>query len=210
MRSVDALAPVHYTYVHRRASDGSVFYVGKGKNRRAWSKDRKNRHWHNIVNKHGLVVEVVKDGMPEACALALERIFISIIGRENLTNLTDGGEGGTGYRPPPETRAKMSAAKKGKPRGPVPQWVRDKISASHMGLKPTKEALENMSKAKKGRFLGRESPSYKHEILRFEHIDGSIFEGTRGDFILQYGMANGCVSSVISGRQKTVRGWKKI
>jgi hypothetical protein len=156
------------------------------------------------------MVEIVKDGMKEPCALTLERIAISKIGRDNLVNLTDGGEGATGYYPSPEVKAKMSAAKKGKPRGPVPQWVREKISASRMGLRPTKEALENMSRAKKGRFKGRESPTYKHEVIRFEHRDGSIFEGTRGDFILKYGAGSSCVSAVIAGKQKTVKGWRRI
>lgn len=208
MRSSTPLDPVHYTYIHRRASDRKIFYVGKGKNRRAWSNDRKNLHWRRTVAKHGLIVEVVKDGMKEPCALTLERILVGMIGRENLVNLTDGGEGGTGYIPPPEVRAKMSAAKKGKPRGPVPQHVKDKIRASHIGLKATDQARENMRKAKVGKNVGRLSPSYDHTIRHFVHQDGYVFIGTRGDFIAKHGLADGCVSSVISGKQKTVKGWK--
>lgn len=54
-----------YVYLHRRATDGRVFYVGKGVSTRAWRKDKRNQHWKNIVKKHGYIVEIVQDGMQE-------------------------------------------------------------------------------------------------------------------------------------------------
>ena len=41
---------VYYVYVHRRNDTNEVFYVGKGKNRRAYSKTGRNQHWCNIAN----------------------------------------------------------------------------------------------------------------------------------------------------------------
>lgn len=205
MKSADER--VHYTYVHRRKTDGRVFYVGKGKGRRAWSMDRKNIHWRRIEAKHGFSVQIVLNRVHEPCALTMEKILISAIGRDNLTNLTDGGEGATGYFPPPHVRKKMSLAKKGKPRGPTPEWVREKIRKSHMGLRPTKEALRKMSLAKIGKNAGRDGPTYDHKVRSFLHIDGYIFTGTRADFITEFQLAHGCVSSLISGRRKTVKGW---
>lgn len=199
---------IHYTYVHRRATDGRVFYVGKGKGRRAWSTDRKNIHWRRVQAKHGFSVQIVLDRVHEPCALTMEKILISAIGRGNLTNLTDGGEGATGYFPPEHVRKKMSLAKKGKPRGPTPEWVREKIRQSHIGLRPTNEALRNMSLAKIGKSLGRSSPSYDHTVRSFQHRDGYLFTGTRGDFIKEFQLADGCVSNLMSGKRKTVKGWK--
>ena len=104
----------HYVYVHRRATDRSVFYVGKGKDRRAWDRQGRNRHWRHIVQKHGFEVEVIKATMPEACALSLERALIAALGREHLANVVDGGGGTSGWKHSPETRARIGAFHKGR------------------------------------------------------------------------------------------------
>lgn len=40
----------YYLYRHIRLDTGNVFYVGIGTGRRAWKKENRNKHWHNIVN----------------------------------------------------------------------------------------------------------------------------------------------------------------
>jgi hypothetical protein len=104
-----------YVYVHRRASDGRVFYVGKGHGNRAWSTAR-NKHWHRVAKKHGLKVEIFQDGLQEWYAFELEMGLIALYGRENLCNMTDGGEGTSGFKHCEETRLAQSTALKGKPR----------------------------------------------------------------------------------------------
>jgi len=92
--------PEFYVYTHRRATDGQVFYVGKGRGRRAFERSRGNPHWHNVVNKHGLEVVLVATGLDEETAFDTERQLISFyrsIGLR-LANMTDGGEGASGYR----------------------------------------------------------------------------------------------------------------
>lgn len=84
----------YYVYLHRKKTDGSVFYVGKGKKYRAWSK-RRTLHWKRVVNKHGLIVEIVKDGLSEEDAFGLEKKIISEL-KVELINITDGGEGKSG------------------------------------------------------------------------------------------------------------------
>lgn len=96
--------PVFYVYFHKRP-DGSIFYVGKGKNDRAWYKRNRNKHWWNVVNKHGSFdVEIVKSGLTEQEAFELEAKYVNEIGIDNLTNMTMGGISTTGYRHTEETR----------------------------------------------------------------------------------------------------------
>lgn len=207
-RSADPSAPVHYVYLHRRATDGSIFYVGKGKNRRAWSRDRKNPWWRHIVAKHDFYVQIIRSHMVEPCALTIEKIVIAKVGRQFLANLTDGGEGSTGYIPGPEVRAKMSAAKKGISRGPVPEHIRRKIAASHIGLRPTEQSRAKMRAAHIGKHVGKDNATYDHTPRSFTHPDHGIFEGTRAEFIAKYQLRDSCVSVLISGKQKSVKGWK--
>ncbi len=88
-----------YLYVHRKETDNSIFYVGKGQGDRAWATRKRNPHWHNVAKKHGLVVEVVLDGLTESQAFKLEVELILWYGRKNigtgsLTNIHCGGKGG--------------------------------------------------------------------------------------------------------------------
>lgn len=152
----DSTPKQFYVYVHRRASDGRVFYVGKGTGRRAWALNGRNKHWHNIVAKHGCSVEIAQYGMQEWWAFELERDLISSYGRESLCNLTDGGDGASGAKRSIEVRKRMSdfnpmknpihraavsAAKKGKKRpdlsiNPVMSrpGVKEKVSGENSGV----------------------------------------------------------------------------
>ena len=48
----------YYLYVHRKATDGSIFYVGKGKGDRWRSTNRTNKHWQNTATKYGAIVDI--------------------------------------------------------------------------------------------------------------------------------------------------------
>lgn len=118
-----------YIYIHRRLADDKVFYVGKGCGNRAWSRDRRNRHWLNVVAKHGYSVEIIESGLQSWYAYEREVDVIAKF-REagcNLTNRTDGGDGVIGYEYTDGHRAKLSEASKA-------NWkcaeYREKISAS--------------------------------------------------------------------------------
>lgn len=101
--------PIFYVYVHKRPIVGTVFYVGKGRDERAWVEKDRNPHWRNVVNKHGgFEVEIIKEGMTEPEAYAFEAETILKYGIENLTNQTLGGISTTGYRHSDETRSLQS------------------------------------------------------------------------------------------------------
>jgi hypothetical protein len=235
----------HYVYLHIRRSDRSVFYVGKGKGRRAWATTGRNKWWKYIVNKHGFLVKILTDNLKESMAFSLEKVVIAALrGIANLTNVVEGGGGICGWKHSdeakakisafnkgkklspkaldnlsfyrrerkrsPEERLKMSLAKKGKSRPSPSEETRKKISISHIGIRPSLETLKKMSESKKGKCLGKLSPTYDHTIRIFHHIRHGIFEGTRGEFILKYKLGSSCVSDVINAKQKSVKGWRLI
>ena len=92
-----------YVYLHKKKTNGEVFYVGKGKNWRATNKTQRNKFWKRVVKKYGLVVEIVEKDIQEWYAHELEKDLIALYGRRDqgsgpLVNLTDGGEGSSGYK----------------------------------------------------------------------------------------------------------------
>jgi hypothetical protein len=116
---------MHYTYIHRRESDNAVFYVGKGKDRRAWSCNR-GQHWKNTVAKHGLKVEVCAEWPTEAEAFEHEKFLILCFKDMGckLINQTDGGEGASGRAMSEAHKAIISASHKGKAKS---EQAREKI-----------------------------------------------------------------------------------
>ena len=76
----------YYVYCHRDRA-GNVFYVGKGVERRAWSRDRHGL-WHKYVQEYlggHYTVEIVEEGLSENEALSLEARMIRQY-REQLVN----------------------------------------------------------------------------------------------------------------------------
>ena len=108
-------------YQHRKKDTGELFYIGIGNNkRRATSTFKRSQLWHNIVNKHGLNVEITHSDICWEEACCIEQYLISFYGRRDLgtgilINMTDGGDGRYGAKISEETRIKMSNSHKGKP-----------------------------------------------------------------------------------------------
>lgn len=91
---------IYYVYTHIRLDKGTVFYVGKGRDKRAWIKRRGNAHWRSIVAKTEYSVEIVQSFMSEADAFLLEMWLIAKFRHSGLTlaNKTDGGDGVSGFK----------------------------------------------------------------------------------------------------------------
>jgi hypothetical protein len=144
---------MHYTYLHRRESDNAPFYIGKGKGKRAWAHASRNQHWKNTVAKHGLKVEIVAEWDDEEMAFEHEKFLIACfrdMGHQ-LVNITDGGEGVSGFvgfwsgkKQSDEHKAKNSSALTGKKKSP--------------------EHIKNAANAKIGKFFGPLSFNHKHKI----------------------------------------------
>jgi len=163
-----------YTYVHRRADTGEVFYIGKGSGKRYAATQGRSTFWKRIVAKHGIAIELIAYFFDEAAAFDHECMLIAEYraGGVMLSNLTDGGDGASGKVMSEEAKRLISIANKGRKREPFSDVTRAKMSASHLGKKQSAEAiaktaaahigmkrspetLARMSAALKGKGVGR-------------------------------------------------------
>jgi len=108
-----------FVYFHFTLNTNDVFYVGMGKNKnREISKCRgRNYDWYKLVKKNGFYAKKIHEGLTWKQALRAERYWISIFGRKdlgkgNLVNLTDGGEGTSGAKITAEQRKRLSDIQK--------------------------------------------------------------------------------------------------
>ncbi len=151
-----------YVYVHRRNDTGAPFYVGKGKGARLRVTQHRNPFWKRVAEKAGWSASVVLRDLDEELAHLAEMELIAkyrAIG-VRLTNLTDGGEGLSGYKRSPESieasvknrrgvkRPDVSARMKGIPKSAE---HRANLSAAKIGRKASEEARRAMSESRKGR-----------------------------------------------------------
>lgn len=100
-------------YVHRRQSDGQIFYIGIGKDpKRPYCKNR-NSFWKAYVEKYGSPdVQIVMTDLPHEDAKEVEMLLISMVGRRreggSLVNITAGG--GSPSMHDPDVREKVRLA----------------------------------------------------------------------------------------------------
>lgn len=209
----------YYVYIHRKASNGEIFYVGKGKNNRCTSVKNRSKCWKHIHNKHGVTCEIVANSLMENEAFLLEKKLIKDIGRRDLNlgtlvNLTDGGDGVTNYkitdarrlqikesstgrRHTDKTKELISAANKGKI---VSDVTKSKLSASKKGLLWTDELRASI--------IGKRKSNYK-SVICIE--TGDIYESA----VAASKAINGdpsLISKVCRGVRPSYRGfhWKFV
>jgi hypothetical protein len=168
-------AMAHYIYTHKRLDDGRVFYVGKGSGRRAWVTQHRNPYWKAVVAKAGgYTVDIAIDNLDEELSLLAEVELIhklKTIGAR-LTNLTDGGEGMSGFTIPSESIERRAAKMRGVKRPDISERMRGvpkteqckaKLSASRTGTKASDEARRKMSETRKGRVSSMLGKKHREE-----------------------------------------------
>lgn len=152
-----------YVYVHRRADNNAIFYVGKGKRDRATSQQR-NIYWKRVVAKHGFYLEKVATGLTEDQAFSLEIDLIAFYGRRNLCNLTDGGEGRSGSVQSTETKSKISKTMLGVKKS-------EKTKEKMKNAQNMPEARELRSLAMKGKIVSSNTRKKLSEKAKMQHKD---------------------------------------
>lgn len=107
---------MYYVYQHIKADTNEIFYVGKGMDNRAFKTTSRNDHWKRIVAKHGLKIEFVAKNLTEELAFLVEAETINLYKRLDvkLCNMTEGGEGASGYKHTEEHKSKMLGNQYGK------------------------------------------------------------------------------------------------
>ena len=163
-----------YVYAHLDPISNQVRYIGKGKERRAWSfSHRKGHHknWISKLKKLGLkpLVLILVDNLTEEKALQKEKELI--LTYTGLTNLTIGGDGisgfkhseefktwikefNTGKKQSQEAIANMVKTKIGKPRS---EQAKKNISMARVGIKFSEEHKRKLSEARRKRVVKQNS-----------------------------------------------------
>ena len=149
-------------YIHKRKDTGKVFYVGIGSITRPHTR-RKNTMWLGIVKKYGYEVEVLYNGLTFDEACIIERALICHLGRKDLgkgelANMTDGGEGNQNIVYTEEWKEKQRIASTGRKQS---MKTLEKKSLSLKGKLFQQERKNNISNSKKGKTLGENNPSAK-------------------------------------------------
>ena len=185
-----------YVYEHWRLDRDECFYVGKGKGNRAYVMRDRNGHHKAIqakVVREGYAIEVrmVATGLSESDAFDLEKERIRFWREMNidLANMTDGGDGISGFKMNAEakkkmslaakgrigrktmlgkkhsveTRMKMSAAQKGKPKSPEHAA---KVGLRHRGKKISEEHKTIVANAVKNKVFSDEYRAKRSELTK--------------------------------------------
>jgi hypothetical protein len=145
-----------YVYEHRRKDTGAVFYVGKGRKCRASNKSNRGKYWSNVCKgAGGFTISYPVKEVDEELALLAEMELIDAYRQMGvrIVNITDGGEGTTGWVPTEETKRKIGNANKHTP----------KASGERHGMygkKHSEESLAKMRESQSSREWGKKHPFY--------------------------------------------------
>lgn len=200
-----------YVYVHRRETDGRIFYVGKGKGNRAGQSHGRNKYWKNVAQKHGWFWEKPYENLTEACAHSIEKMLIHSIGKGNLTNICDGGEGFSGGKLSERSRAIISEKSR--------KWQREnpeKVAASARKRIATQRSngfLAKLSVQKSNLYadwMERELQARRAGTskIRLAHPVHGELELYQFEWVRKMGLHYAGIYKVLSGCHKHHHGWK--
>jgi hypothetical protein len=148
----------YYVYAHTKP-DETVFYVGKGTRKRAWSTHGRNTHWHRTLAKYGQKVILLADGLTQEQAIEEEAAIIAHFKPFGaLVNILDRGDISPTCKP--EIAAKVSKA--------ASFWQKGrKLSESHRAnvaknsfWKGKKRSEHSAAMKAKGLIAGDKNPFY--------------------------------------------------
>lgn len=182
----------YYVYEYIDPKTNIPFYVGKGKNDRYLYhlknlNDNTNLHKVNKIKKilsegGEPIIKLVKTGLTETQSFDFEKKLIEKYGRidlENgsLVNLSDGGEGQSGWIPSGTYKAKMSELSKGCNNGMFGkkhnEETKNKIREKSTGRKFTILTKKKMSENKMGKnnsFYGKKHKKETIELIRQKKV----------------------------------------
>ena len=203
-----------YVYLHRRKTDGTIFYVGKGRGNRATARGGRNKWWKRIEDKHGFYHEIFRAGLTndQACQLEIETIANLKASGLELCNIAAGGESGLVGIPLSEPHKEILRQRKiGKRQSP--EHAR-KSAMAKVGKKQPRDAVEaSISKKRKPviNSSGNVFASASHaaramaKLLGVPASQGNISMVARGERSEAYGHAWSYDTSKIPDAPSTVK-----
>ena len=165
-----------YVYEHIRKDTGAVFYVGKGSGKRCNHFLNRGKFWNNYCkSKDNVEVRLPIQNVDEEFSLLAEVEIIDLYRRRGvfLVNISNGGEGTSGWIPSEETRKRIGEANKHTPKASGEQH-------GMFGKKHTAESLAKMSAFQKGRMTGENHPMHgKHHTEESKAKMSKSLKGTK-------------------------------
>jgi len=147
----------HYVYQHLRKDTKEVFYIGKGSGDRAYSTRNRNKYWHNIVNKHDYIVEILAHFTDPGDAFDCEISLIKSI--DPVANLSAGGEGGSYWHRITEERREELREKARK--SSIESGSIEKMAEMRRGqTKDNSACIASMAEKQKEKYSGAGNPMY--------------------------------------------------
>jgi hypothetical protein len=205
----------YYTYAYLR-EDGTPYYIGKGKDDRAYS--RKRNDIKPPRDKSRIIF--LKKNLTEEKAFNHEIYMIALFGRKDLGtgilyNKTNGGDGASGAIRSLELRNKISKSLKNRTFTPehlekiskslkgnvVSEETKQKISEKLKGRKLSETTKQKMSESRKGRIFTEET---KEKLSRtkkgkaFNLKKYAIMDDVGNKYSISSGLRNFCMQHKIS------------
>jgi hypothetical protein len=143
-----------YTYAYLR-EDRSPYYIGKGQGNRCFNKFRKR----SKPPKDKSRIIFLKQNLTEEEAFKHEKYMIDVLGRKDLGtgilhNLTDGGEGVSGFSHSQKTKIKIANAGKNRKHT---EDTKNKLRKLHIGKKLSEETKQKIRKKRAQQIFGDET-----------------------------------------------------
>lgn len=146
---------IYYLYRHVRKDKNTPFYIGIGTKpliyntrkqeySRAYSKQKRNTHWTNIVNKTDYIIEILYESSSQEEIINKEIEFINLY-YDILCNKTSGGFGITSYNHTNKSKQLISL------------FSKTRVRKKGYNIKHSKEGLENIRKAQTNKIMSEET-----------------------------------------------------